>query len=87
MTRSQLLKELCKAEKGKRQCLDAGQAREVWAKLRGIIGASTGVDIEDIIEDRGVSMVWADNTPNDYYQAFPLHFFKNGKPVKVWSDV
>lgn len=78
MTRNELITELCKREGGKRQAIDAGQAREVLAKLRAIIGEKTGVDLYDLLEWRTVCLDFA----NIHYEALRVYPWRGGKPVK-----
>lgn len=83
MTRKELLKKLCTAEGGKRQALDAGQCREVLAKLRCIIGEETGVDLDEIIAMKCVTIDLAGlSAKAEYFEAFQTHAWRNGKPVK-----
>lgn len=79
MTRNELLKKLCAAEGGKRQALDAGQCREVLAKLRAIIGAEVGVDLDDIIAWKCIGLSL---DSGQRYEAFRVHLWRNGKPAR-----
>lgn len=84
MTRNELITELCKREGGKRQALDAGQCREVLAKLRAIIGEEIGIDLYEAIQGRCICIDAAGLTErkHDHYEAFPVYAWRNGKPVK-----
>lgn len=79
MTRNELLKKLCAAEGGKREVLDAGQCREVLAKLRQIIGEEVGIDLDDILAWRCVGM---STDAGDRYEAFRVYGWHGGKPSK-----
>lgn len=72
MTRNELLKALCAAEGGKRQALDAGQGREVIAKLRVIIAENFGVDLDDIIREREVCKIYTGHSAAIAYRFLPM---------------
>lgn len=72
MTRNELLKKICAAEGGKRQALDAGQGREVLAKLRVIIAENFGVDIDDIIRQREVCKIYTGHHAAIAYRYLPM---------------
>lgn len=83
MTRNELLSKWCAAEKGKKSALDAPQARECYAKLRQIIGEETGVDIDDIIAGKCLSLECSGITAKaDLFEAFRTYAWRAGKPVK-----
>lgn len=72
MTRNELLKKLCAAEGGKREALDAGQCREVLAKLRRIIGEDCGVDLDDIIRGKEFAMIYTGHTAAIAFHYLPM---------------
>lgn len=64
---------LCEAECGKRQALDAGQAREVLAKMRRIIGGDLGVDLYELIAWDTVAMCFGHYSNLDQYEALRVY--------------
>lgn len=81
MTRNEFITELCKREGKKRQALDAGQAREVLAMMRAIIGEGTGVDLYEVITGKNIC---SGRTQRGLlYVGHRWHnLWRNGKPVK-----
>ncbi|MCC6797691.1 MAG: hypothetical protein IT366_21440 [Candidatus Hydrogenedentes bacterium] len=72
MTRNELITKLCKEEGGKRQALDAGQGREVVAKLRRIIAENFGVDLDDIIRQREACKIYTGHSAAIAYRYLPM---------------
>lgn len=88
MTRNELLKKWCAAEGGKVSALNAPQSREAYAKLRRIIGEECGVDLDDIIREKGVGVLYGnDGNAAILYCYLPLtpdgrHMMPKRKRVK-----
>lgn len=64
---------LCEAEGGKRQALDAGQAREVLAKIRRILGNSHGVDLYELIAWETVTMRFYESADYAEYESLRVY--------------
>lgn len=78
MTRNELITEWCKREGGKKEALNAPEARQALAKLRAIIGEDSGVDLYEVIAQK-----CAPKTKWKPYLAFTIHWpWVDGKPVK-----
>lgn len=58
MTRNDLLRKWCDAEGGKKSALDAPQSREAYAKLRRIIAEEFGLDLDDVIREKSVGILY-----------------------------
>lgn len=64
---------LCEAEGGKRQALDAGQAREILAKMRHILGHHLGVDFYELIAWETVTLSFGQYSSCDEYEALRVY--------------
>lgn len=83
MTLNECVSELCRREGKKKIALDAGQAREVLARLREIIGEEVGIDLYDVIAAKSIYLdMSVCSKKHGHYEAFPMFPWSGGKPVK-----
>lgn len=74
MKRDELLKLWCKAEGGKVQALDWPQSKQAYAILRRIIAEELGIDLDDVIAGKSLTIDAAGVTNKaEMYEAFPVY--------------